>query len=230
MNASLVSIQVGKPQNLGTEGDPTDRPWSTGFIKSAVAGSVWLGQTNLSGDGQADLVNHGGLDKAVCAYPASHYPDWYEDLALPMGFGAFGENFTVDGLTESVVCIGDVWAIGSALVQVSQPRQPCWKLARRWSVKDLALRVQQTGRTGWYFRVVCEGTVTAGDVLTLIERPEPSWSIARANEVMHHRKTDFALAAVLAGIPSLSASWKATLGARAEKHVQPDTSKRLDAH
>lgn len=226
---TLESVQVGTPRGLGTEGDSADRPWTTGFVKSPVAGPLWLARTNLAGDGQADLVNHGGPEKAVCVYPAAHYPYWRADLDLTLEFGAFGENFTVAGLTEADVCIGDVWAVGAAVVQVSQPRQPCWKLARRWAVKDLALRVQQTGRTGWYFRVLREGEVKAGDAPTLVERPEPAWTVARANEVMHHRKADFVLAAELAAVPTLSASWKTTLRNRAEKHVQPDPSKRLDA-
>lgn len=224
---ALVSVQVGTPRILGT-GESADRPWTTGFIKTAVAGPVWLGRTNLTGDGQADLVNHGGPDKAVCVYPAVHYPYWRAELGLALECGAFGENFTVAGLAEADVCIGDVWSVGGALVQVSQPRQPCWKLARRWAVKDFALRVQQTGRTGWYFRVLREGLVEAGDPLTLVERPEPGWSVARANEVMHHRKTDFALAAELATVPTLSASWRATLQLRVEKHIQPDAAKRLE--
>lgn len=224
---TLASLQVGTPRFLGTEGDPADRPWATGIVKAAVAGAVRLGRTNLAGDGQADLVNHGGPDKAVCVYPAAHYPYWRTDLALALEYGAFGENFTADGLTEEDVCIGDVWAVGGALVQVSQPRQPCWKLARRWAVKDLALRVQQTGRTGWYFRVIREGEVAAGDPFVLIERPEPGWTVARANNVMHHQKTDLALAADLAAVPTLSASWQSTLRSRAAKLPPADPSKRL---
>ncbi len=223
---TLLTIQVGAPQTLDGESDG-GQPWSTGFIKTGVNGPVRLGRTNLVGDAQADLVNHGGPDKAVCVYPAFHYPYWRLELALPLEFGAFGENFTVEALTEEDVCIGDVWAVGDALVQVSQPRQPCWKLARRWAVKDLALRVQQTGRTGWYFRVLREGTVEAGDSLALIERPEPVWPVARANEVMHHLKADFPLAAELAAVPTLSASWRKTLQTRAEKQVLADPSKRL---
>lgn len=224
----LLSVQVGMPQSLGSGEQPDDRAWTSGIIKAAVTGPVWLARTNLAGDGQADPLNHGGPDKAVCVYPAGHYPHWRANLALQLEYGAFGENFTVAGLSEAEVCVGDVWSVGGALVAVSQPRQPCWKLARRWAVKDLALRVQQTGRTGWYFRVVREGLVAAGDLLTLAERPAPNWTITRANEVMHHRKTDFALAAELAAVPTLSASWRATLQARAVKHVQPDTATRLE--
>ncbi len=223
---TLLTIQVGAPQTLDGESDG-GQPWSTGFIKTGVNGPVRLGRTNLVGDAQADLVNHGGPDKAVCVYSAVHYPYWCLELALSLEFGAFGENFTVEALTEEDVCIGDVWAVGDALVQVSQPRQPCWKLARRWAVKDFALRVQQTGRTGWYFRVLREGTVAAGDSLALIERPEPGWTVARANEVMHHLKADFTVAAELAAVPTLSASWRKTMQTRVEKQVLADPSKRL---
>lgn len=99
----------------------------------------------------------------MCVYPADHYPYWREALNLPvLPFGAFGENLTVEGLIEAMVCIGDIWTVGGATLQVSQPRQPCWKLARRWQVKTLALQVQQTGWTGCYFRVLGEGTLSAG--------------------------------------------------------------------
>ena len=119
--------------------------------------------TGIEGDGQADLVNHGGVDKAICVYPLAHYPHWQEMIGRELSPAAFGENFTVDGLTEADVCIGDTWRVGEdVLVQVSQPRQPCWKLARRWQRKTLALEVQESGKTGWYFRVLEEGTVQAG--------------------------------------------------------------------
>ena len=161
----LASIQVGRPQLRGDEDavDPWDSAWFSGFCKNAVAGPVALRWTNLDGDEQADLDNHGGVDKAVCCYPAVHYDGWRCALNLPdLAFGGFGENFTIDGLAEPDVCIGDVWKIGTAVVQVSQPRQPCWKLARRWKIKTLTLQVQQTGRTGWYFRVLTEGVVAPG--------------------------------------------------------------------
>ncbi|MDG3007926.1 MOSC domain-containing protein [Paludisphaera mucosa] len=229
--AVLSSIQVGRPRDLGAEGaaDPMDRPWVSGFWKEPAVGPVALRSTNLDGDGQADLENHGGVDKAVCCYPAAHYPDWRRELGLPdMAFGAFGENFTIAGLAEGDVCIGDVFRVGEAVVQVSQPRQPCWKLARRWKIKTLTLLVQDSGRTGWYFRVVTEGLVAAGSPLVLVERPHPDWSIARANTIMHHDKADRAGAADLAALPALSASWKATLGNRLAKGVEPDVARRLE--
>lgn len=227
----VASIQVGRPRELGTEGaaHPMDRPWVSGFLKEPVAGPVALGRTNLEGDGQADLVHHGGVDKAVCCYPAAHYPGWRVELGLPeMAFGAFGENFTIDGLAEPDVCIGDVFRVGGATVQVSQPRQPCWKLARRWKIKTLTLTVQESGRTGWYFRVISEGLVAPGDALELAERPHPGWTIAEANRVMHRDKSDRPSAAALAALPALSASWKATLGNRLAKGAEPDAARRLE--
>lgn len=228
---SLRSLQVGLPVRHppGDTPDPADRPWESGIVKASVAAPLWLGPTNLVGDGQADLKHHGGPDKAVCAYPAAHYPAWRAELRLPdLPFGAFGENFTVADLTEPDVCIGDAFAVGEARVQISQPRQPCWKLSRRWRVKDLALRVQTTGRTGWYFRVLDEGYVAPGQPLLLLDRPFPEWTIARANAVMHDRQGDREAAAALTACPLLSANWRATLTARADGNAPPDPRRRLD--
>lgn len=226
----LRSIQVSLPRDFGIAGaaDPMDRPWTSGFDKRPVEGPVRLGWTNLKGDGQADTVNHGGRDKAVLGYSADHYDAWRRDLAKPeLSYGAFGENFTIAGLTEADVCLGDIWELGEVTVQISQPRQPCWKLARRWRIKTLALQVQETGRTGWYFRVLKEGIVVAGTPLRRIERPHPDWTVERANRVMHHQKDDMPLAAELAAVPTLAESWKSTLRRRVEEHAQPNVARRL---
>lgn len=211
LTPQLVSIQVSLPKVYGRPNahDWMDQPWQTGFYKEAVHAPRWLAKTNLAGDGQADLVNHGGPDKAVLAYAASHYPYWREQLGRPdLPHGAFGENFTVDGLTEDTVSIGDVYRLGSALVQVSQPRQPCWKLARRWRIKELTALVEQTGRTGWYLRVLEEGEVEPGQPLTLQERPYPEWTVSRATRTMRSRTRDSSAAGELAGIDALAASWR----------------------
>lgn len=210
----LVTLQVGLPQTLGTDEapDPMDQRWTTGFFKQPVEGEVWLGATNLAGDGQADLKNHGGVDKAVLAYSADHYPYWRSHLNHPeLPYGGFGENFTVAGQTEADVCIGDIYAIGSARVQVSQPRQPCWKLSRRWRIADLALQVKANGRSGWYFRVLQEGSVQPGLTVTLCDRPYPQWTVALANQIMHHNQGDRAAAAELAQCPLLSRNWQEKL-------------------
>jgi MOSC domain-containing protein YiiM len=213
----LVSINVALPRELPPPptGWPKDPPWlsrMSAIYKEPVAGPVWLGTINLDGDRQADLKNHGGEDKAVNAYPADHYPDWRATLARPeMTWGAFGENFTITGLDEETVCIGDIYQIGPARVQVTQPRQPCWKLARKWGVKDLVRQVERARRTGWYFRVLAEGEVGAGLPLVLLDRPHPEWTIARAFVTMHRRKRDPEAAAALAACPELAASWRETL-------------------
>ncbi len=231
MNAPLViSIQTGLPRHLGTEGasDPMERPWHTAAFKEPVEGPVWLGSTNLTGDGQADLRVHGGPDQAVLAYPAGHYPAWRRELGMPdLPYGSFAENFTVSDLTEEQVSIGDVYSVGETRVQVSSPRQPCWKNSRRWRIKDLSLRMQNNGRLGWYFRVINEGYVEKGLPLHLLERPYPQWTIAYASEIMHRRREDLELTARLAACPALGASWRDRLSARARGRETANPQRRL---
>jgi MOSC domain-containing protein YiiM len=209
----VLSIQVGRPRQYGRVGakKPLERAWTSGIGKQPVAGSLHLGLTNLAGDEQADRENHGGPDKAVLAYAASHYPLWRSDLGQDLPFGAFGENLTVLGLSEETVCIGDVCSLGAARLEVSQPRQPCWKLALRWGIRDLTARVEKTGRTGWYLRVLEEGQVEAGQPLRLLSRPHPEWTVARATRVARNREADPVSAAALASCPALSASWREAL-------------------
>lgn len=214
VNARVVSVQVGVTRDLGhaDASDVFDRSWTTGIFKQTVSGPVFVGADRLAGDEQADPTVHGGRDKAVCAYSADHYPHWVGILWPEVGaFGAFGENLSIAGVTEDDVCVGDIWAAGDIRLEVSQPRQPCWKLGRKWRIHDLPDQVVRTGRTGWYFRVLQQGLITAGTTLTLIDRPAPEWTITAANQVMHARPRDSEAAAVLAAIPALSASWRATL-------------------
>ena len=231
MNDPLVlSILVGLPKHLGTEGatDPMERPWYTAAFKELIEGRVWLGRTNLAGDGQANLQVHGGPDKAVLAYAASHYPAWKSELnLLEFPYGSFAENFTVSELTEELVAVGDIYEVGDAQVQVSSPRQPCWKNSRRWRIKDLSLRIQMSGRTGWYFRVIKEGYVEKDLPLRLLERPFPEWTVAYASEIMHRKGGDRELAARLAACPALAASWRDTLLARAKGQDPANTQRRL---
>lgn len=214
----LCSIQVAKPQSYGWEDavDVHDKPWTTGFFKAPVEGPVFASRTNLSGDGQADLKNHGGVDKAVLAYSADHYPDWREELSMPdMPHGAFGENLTISGVSERSVCIGDILRIGPVIFEVSQPRQPCWKLARRWRLHALTGMVVRDGRSGWYLRVIEEGWLAASEAVLLVDRPNPDWPIARANRILHHCKSDLNLTLELADVPRLAASWVEELRERA---------------
>ncbi len=176
----LVSIQVGAPEaHIAPDGEK----WQSGIFKQPVKGAVMLRQLNLDGDGQADLKNHGGLHRAVLAYSADHYPRWREELAMPnLPFGAFGENFTISGQDETTVCIGDIYAIGEAVVQVAQPRLPCRKLNLRWGRDDILQRVIDCGCAGWYLRVLEEGEVQAGLAVRLLERAYAQWTIATVVE------------------------------------------------
>ncbi|MGE3705827.1 MAG: MOSC domain-containing protein [Vicinamibacterales bacterium] len=207
----LRGVFVGRPESRGQAGSGAwhDEPWTTGIFKQAAAEPVTVTSTGLAGDGQADLVHHGGPDKALCAYSADHYPEWRRRLGLAdFAFGAFGENVTIDGLVESAVCIGDTWAMGGVMLQVSQPRQPCWKLARRWRLTTLTREVVDSGWTGWYFRVLRGGVLTTGLPLSLLERPHPGWTIDAANRVMHGGTGD---RRALGAVPELSESWRRAL-------------------
>lgn len=218
----LISLQVGLPKTLGTPNASAamDQEWTTGFFKEPVSGQVWAGTTNLAGDGQADLRVHGGPDKAINVYPIEHYAFWLAELDFKqLPNGAFGENFTVAGILETEACIGDIFELGDALVQISQPRQPCWKLSRRWRIQDLVAQVVRTGKTGWYLRVLREGNVQAGAALVLVERPYPEWTVAVANNIMLHRKENYAATQALAECPALSDSWQATLSRLEEGKV-----------
>ncbi len=216
MSPRLLFVCVGMPRALGTEGasSPLERPWVSGTFKAPVPGPVRLGRMGLAGDGQADLKVHGGPEKAVLAYSAAHHPFWRERLGRPdVGPGAFGENLVLDGADESTVCIGDVVRVGSARLQVSQPRQPCWKQARRWGRKDMPLLLQETGRTGWYYRVLEEGTLEPGQPVELLERPCPTFTVAYAHAAMHGEARE--AAAALAQCPSLAPGWRDSMRRRA---------------
>ena len=222
----ITSIQVAMPREVAPQADDySEQPWITGFFKKPVADRVRVYTTGVEGDGQADLIHHGGADKAICVYSRLHYSYWHAVLGQELPWGAFGENVTVDGLDETSVCIGDRWRIGErVIVQVSQPRQPCWKLARRWQRKTLALEVQDSGKTGWYFRVLAEGIIAPGDTLTMIDRLHPTWTVANANRVMHRDKQDLKLATELFSIPELSQSWRATLEQRIDAGTTYDNT------
>lgn len=209
-HGTVLSIQVGRPRRIEDEGEP----WFTSIFKTPVAGAVWLGRENLEGDAQADLSVHGGPEKAVLAYAAEHYLSWREEIgAKGFNYGAFGENLTVAGLTEEDVAIGDTYQVGAARVQVSQPRGPCWKLARRFKLPQLPSRVLKTGRTGWYLRVLEEGSVETGVAMRLVERPFPQWTIARVNVVAYQPRKHKEAVAELAACPFLAASWREWLSA-----------------
>jgi MOSC domain-containing protein YiiM len=214
----LRSIQVGVPRSYGAEGadDPLDRPWSSAIAKRPLSGAVWVGRLGVAGDMQADRRVHGGPDKAVLAYAGQHYASWREVLGrADVGPGWFGENLTIDGADERTVCVGDRFAVAQARFEVTQPRQPCATLNRRFHRKDMVKLVQADLRTGWYLRVLTEGWVEAGMPVSLVDRPYPQWTVWVASELMVERSRRRDEALRLAACPALSASWRGTLTAAA---------------
>lgn len=226
--AFVQNLLVGKVKQLGSNDakHPMERAWESGMFKNVVHEKMWLSKNGIEGDQVADKKNHGGPEKAVFAYPTSHYDYWKNDLEIQIGIGAMGENIAVTPINEETVCIGDVYQFGEAIIQVSQPRRPCWKPARRFKVVDFALRIQNTGRTGWYYRVLQEGFVQEKQEMTLMERPYPKWTIANCNEVMYIKKDDVDLARELAACEFLAPNWKKTLTKRL-KGIKSSDDKRV---
>jgi MOSC domain-containing protein YiiM len=170
----LVSVQVGRPRTVRWHG----RSVSTGIYKEPVAGRIMLRRFNLDGDEQADLTVHGGRDKAVYVYPSEHYPRWQAEFPdLPLPYGMFGENFTTEGLDEQSVRIGDQFRIGEAVVEVTQPRLPCYKLGIRFGRPDMPKRFHASGRCGLYLAVLREGEVGAEDLWERIARGDQQVSV-----------------------------------------------------
>lgn len=224
--AAPVRLLVGRARPFGPNGEPS------AIDKHAVDRMLKLGIEGFEGDEQGDRRHHGGPEKAVHHYPGEHYAVWRRDLpGLPADLfrtGAFGENLGTSGLTESNVCVGDTFRLGTALIQVSQARQPCWKLNLRFGRSDMSRRVQDSGRTGWYYRVLEAGEVAPGAPLRLLERPHPSWPLAR---LLHHFYIDPLHAAALeaiAALPGLSASWRELARRRLETGRVEDWLRRLD--
>ena len=167
LSMKILSVNVGLPRLVLRNGEPV----STGIFKEPVAGHVALRTLNLDGDRQSDLSVHGGPQKAVYAYPSEHYPYWKQELPdMDLPLGMFGENFTTEGLLETETNIGDRFRIGSAEVMVTQPRMPCYKLGIRFGRTDIIKRFLISERTGFYFSVLKEGEVGAGDEFELIEK------------------------------------------------------------
>lgn len=210
---------------------PYTRPGTRSAIdKQVVSGPVAVGALGLSGDEQGDTRSHGGPDKAVHHYAFEHYAPWREELgALPVlgRPGAFGENLSTHGVTESSLCLGDRVRVGSVLLEVSQSRQPCWRLNDRFGVPDMARRVQQTSRTGWYYRVLEPGTLQAGDALSLVSRPWGAWPLSRLIDVLYHQPLDAGVLQAMSALP-LTPSWRRLVDSRLARRRIEDWTARMD--
>ncbi|QGW77871.1 MOSC domain-containing protein [Pseudomonas alkylphenolica] len=209
---------------------PFTRPGSSSAIaKQPRNGELAVTELGLAGDEQGDLRVHGGKEKAIHHYPREHYALWAEELGehpLLQAPGAFGENLSTYGWTEQSVCLGDRLRVGTAVLEVSQGRMPCWKLNDRFGVKDMSLRVQQSGRTGWYYRVLEEGVLAAGMAFELLERPHPQWSVARLSSVLFDKRVDREIIRQCLELP-LVPNWQRTLARRLEQAEVEDWAPRL---
>jgi MOSC domain-containing protein YiiM len=208
----VISLNVGLPATLRYGGKDV----VTGGSKRPVPRAA-LRFLGFEGDGQGDPVNHGGKDKAVCVYPFDHYPHWERALGRGLEPGAFSENLTVSGAVETEVAIGDVFRVGGATVQVSQPRTPCDKLAEKNGERLLAKWVGQTGYTGFYLRVLSEGVVAAGDAFERVGRCQDPISIAWADDVIFDRTDAPDLVERLANLIEFGADGRALFARRLER-------------
>lgn len=221
-----VTLFRGDLRPLPGDGRPT------GIFKSPLGGPCRVGQEGLEGDTQADRRVHGGPEKAVHAYPATHYPTLaqaFEDAHAALVPGSLGENLSVTGLTEADVCIGDCFRLGDVLLEVSQPRTPCWKIDTRFGVTGMAEFIATQGCTGWYFRVREGGSITPGDALVLTHRVSGNASVAALLASWGEHRPDPVWLDHLAAQPGLTPAWGKRLRARAEwlrAHAGADAPRR----
>ena len=210
----LVSINVGLPRVVMSNGDQV----LTGIFKEPVQGPIMLRTLNLDGDRQADLSVHGGPTKAVYAYPSEHYDYWKRELPqMKLPWGMFGENFTTKGLFESELNIGDKFRVGSAIVMVTEPRMPCYKLGIKFGRSDIVKKFLASERTGFYFAVLQEGEIGKGDVIELIEKNEGAVQVADITRLYGRKKRDVELLRRAIAVAALPESWKSYFQHRLEK-------------
>ncbi|KAK4164850.1 pyruvate kinase-like protein [Cladorrhinum sp. PSN259] len=225
---TIIQVRRGKMKNM------PNLTIQSGIDKSVVEGPIYVDKLGLEGD-EHDMTFHGGLDKAVHGYCSTHYPAWsseYPSASSSFIPGGFGENLVLAKMNERNICIGDIYSITSSpssttkssptstlTLQVSLPRQPCFKLNHRFSLKNFAPQTYKTNRTGYYFRVLTPGCVKAGDVITLTDRKYPDWTIQKIQKYLHDEKDNFEMNKVLSEIPELGAECRDAFRARVTKHL-----------
>ncbi|HJV45343.1 MAG TPA: MOSC domain-containing protein [Bacillota bacterium] len=202
-------------------GMPVQVPYNNHTILTAVEKKpteeeLFLSRVNFTGDAQGDLVHHGGPDKAVNVYSFDHYPYWEQELGITLDYAAFGENLTVEGWTESEVCIGDIYRLGNAIVQVSQPRKPCYKLELKHGIAGIEKKVIETGFSGFYLRVLEEGTVSQRSDITLIKKHPLGITVSFVNQLMYNQNAELAAIKQVICLEELSEVWRESLRKRIE--------------
>ena len=201
MTVRVVSVNVGRPRTVDWHG----RKVRSGIWKEPVDGPVEVRGVNLTGDDQADRRVHGGAHKAVYAYGADDYRWWSEKLGVELGPGTFGENLTVEGYDLRTAEVGERWRVGTCVLEVSEPRSPCFKLGMRMGTADFVELFDVVGRYGTYLRIVAEGTVAAGDEVEVVSRPEERLTVVELAEATH--TDDAGLLARVAAHPAVAERW-----------------------
>ncbi|MDV7338196.1 MOSC domain-containing protein [Terasakiella sp. A23] len=223
--AEIIGLYIGKAV------ERWEGKGLTAIQKTLCEGRLEIGENGFVLDEQGDRTVHGGPEKAIHHYAADHLDFWkqeYPDFADQFVPGCFGENISTHGLNEDNLCLGDILSLGTAKVQICQGRQPCWKLTKHTGIKAFAMAFQQTALTGWYYRVLEPGHVQIGDVMEVLERPQPDWSVRKLTRARFDKNIDPAIAKELAENNLLAAPWKASFLKKADKAFVEDTSKRLD--
>lgn len=222
MNMSLVSVNVSRPVEIRHG----EKVLQTGIFKQSVTGPVRVNRLNMDGDGQADLANHGGEHKAVYAYSLDHYAYWRQVLGRDdLPYGQFGENLTVAGLDESQLCLGDQLQIGTALFTITQPRVPCYKLGIRFGDAKMPGMFSESLRTGFYLRVLSQGTVEAGDPVNVLARGQGQVAIRPLFAAYMKPRGENAARMLMAAlnVPELSPEWRAQITRRLRE--DPDSER-----
>jgi MOSC domain-containing protein YiiM len=210
----ILSLNIGLPREVTWQGKVV----TTGIFKEPVKGPVMLRRLNLDGDGQADLTVHGGASKAVYVYPSEHYAFWRSELpGMDLPWGMFGGNFTTEGLLEAAVYIGDRFRIGETEVMVTESRMPCYKLGIKFGRADIIKRFLASRRTGFYFAVVREGMVSAGNALKLIGQGQQEISVADITRLYAFEKGDVKSLRRAIEVEALPESWKGYFHHQLEK-------------
>lgn len=220
----VPSVLVGTLAPLGQDGIVS------GIAKTITAGPWRIAPDGIEGDAQGDRKHHGGPEKALHHYPREHYAAWAKEIGphpLLSAPGAFGENLSTTGWTEGNVCIGDVVRFGSVVLQVSQGRQPCFKLNRWFGRDDVAVLVQRTGRTGWYYRVLESGVVETGSALSVVDRPQPDWPLVRLLHLLYRDTRNRDALAQAVEVAELADGWRALFRRRLESGVVERWERRL---
>ena len=203
--AKILSINVGLPAQVVLSGKRKTR---TAIRKKPIEGRVFLDSKGLVGDGVADSIRHGGCDQAVCAYSSDHFSFWAKEIPKEFAPGSFGENFTLEGLTEKDISIGDIIQVGEAELQCSQPRQPCYKLVKVMDYPSMSKRIHETGFSGFYLRVIKNGYVEAGSAAKFIHKDPAGFTIDMVNTLMYLDKNNYENIRKLVQVETLSSEWR----------------------